>query len=227
LGLAGGNAHKATTRLVCLENTHNACGGTVQTAAEMRVVVEAARKRAPWIKVHLDGARIFNAAVALGVPARELAAVADSVCFCVSKGLSGPVGSLVCGSQALVMEATALRKMLGGGMRQAGVLAACGLVSSSAPMIARLAEDHANSRVLAEGLAGLPGVALDLETVQTNIVYFAYRGSRGDGAWLVPALNAAGVRCLLVGERIRMVTHREVSRQQVDAALAVTARLLK
>jgi threonine aldolase len=225
-GLPGGNPHRATTRLLCLENTNNYCGGTVQTPALMSASVQAARSQAPWIKVHLDGARIFNAAVALGIPARELAAVSDSVCFCVSKGLSSPVGSLVCGSRDFVTEALGCRKMLGGGMRQVGVLAACGLVSVSEPMIARLAEDHVNCRRLAEGLAELPGVKLDLETVQTNILYLTYRGPKGDSEWLLRALNAAGVRCLVVAGRIRMVTHREVSRAQVDEALRIARHLV-
>jgi len=225
-GLPGGNPHLATTRLLCLENTHNFCGGTMQTPGEMRAAVSAARARAPWIKVHLDGARIFNAAVALGTPARDLAAVADSVSFCVSKGLSAPVGSLVCGSRDFVAQALAHRKMLGGGMRQVGVLAACGLVAISEPMIARLAEDHANCRRLAEGLAELPGIEVDLKVVQTNILFFPYRGAKGaDG--LARELNAAGVRCLALGDRIRFVTHREVSRAQVDAALGVVARLVR
>jgi threonine aldolase len=190
------------------------------------VLFRSARERAPWIKVHLDGARIFNAAVALGTPARDLAAVADSVSFCVSKGLSAPVGSLVCGSRDFVAQALAHRKMLGGGMRQVGVLAACGLVAISEPMIARLAEDHANCRRLAEGLAELPGMEADLEVVQTNILFFSYRGAKGaDG--LARELNAAGVRCLALGDRIRFVTHREVSRAQVDAALGVVARLVR
>ncbi|MCW8131196.1 MAG: DegT/DnrJ/EryC1/StrS family aminotransferase [Planctomycetota bacterium] len=226
-GLPGGNSHHATTSLLCLENTNNFCGGTVQAPADLRRAVDAARAQGPWIKVHLDGARLFNAAVALGVPAREIAAVADSVSFCLSKGLSAPVGSLICGTKADIDQAHALRKMLGGGMRQAGVLAACGLISISEPMIARLAEDHANCRRLAEGLAELPGVTADLETVQTNILFFGCQGPKGGAAWLVKALEAEGVRCLALGERVRMVTHRGVTRAHVDEALRAAGRLLK
>lgn len=225
-GLPGGNSHHSTTHLLCLENTNNFCGGTVQTAAELRSVAEAARAKAPWLKVHLDGARLFNAAVRLGVPARELSAVADSVAFCLSKGLSAPVGSLVCGSREFVTQAHALRKMLGGGMRQAGVLAACGLISLSEPLIARLAEDHANARRLAEGLAGLKGVSINLETVQTNILFFNYASPKGDAAWAAQALSARGVRCLALGTRVRMVTHRDVSRAMVERALVVSREVL-
>ncbi|MBI3832632.1 MAG: low specificity L-threonine aldolase [Planctomycetes bacterium] len=226
-GLPGGNSHHATTSLLCLENTNNFCGGTVQTAAEMRAVADAARAKAPWIKVHLDGARLFNAAVALKVPARELAAVADSVSFCLSKGLCAPAGSVICGKKDAIVQAHALRKMLGGGMRQVGVLAACGLLSISEPMTARLAEDHANCRRLAEGLAELPGIAVDLETVQTNILFFEYRGPKGDAAWLAGALSAEGARCLALGTRVRMVTHRDVTRAQIDEVLRIVGRLLK
>lgn len=225
-GLPGGNSHHATTSLLCLENTNNFCGGTVQAPDELKRVADAARTQAPWIKVHLDGARLFNAAEALKVPARAIAAVADTVSFCLSKGLCAPVGSLICGKKTEIDQAHALRKMLGGGMRQAGVLAACGLISLSETMTARLAEDHANCRRLAEGLAELPGVTVDLETVQTNILFFGYQGSKGGAGWLAQAMGAEGVRCLALGERVRMVTHRDVTRAQVDETLRVAARLL-
>lgn len=232
-GRPGGNSHHATTSLLCLENTNANGGGTVQTGAEMRAAVAAARAKAPWIRVHLDGARLFNAAVTLGVPARTLAAEAESVSFCISKGLSAPVGSLVCGTQELIVQAHALRKMLGGGMRQSGVLAACGLIALSEAMLARLAEDHANCRRLAEGLAALKGIALDLETVQTNILFFSYSGPRGPqgaaekAAWLAGELDAQGVRGLALGTRLRFVTHREVTRAQVERTLEIVAQALR
>ena len=226
-GLPGGNSHSPTTALLCFENTHNFCGGTVQTPTELRACAAAAKVKAPWLKVHLDGARIFNAATALKVPAREIAAVADTVSCCLSKGLGAPVGSLLCGTQDLITQAHALRKMLGGGMRQAGVLAACGILSLTDASLALLEEDHANCRHLAEGLAGMPGIAVELDVVQTNILFFDYCGSHGDAAWLTRELNAAGVRCLALGERIRMVTHRDVSRAQIDEALNITARIVK
>ncbi|MCZ7646962.1 MAG: beta-eliminating lyase-related protein [Planctomycetota bacterium] len=225
-GLPGGNSHLPTTSLLCLENTHNFCGGAVQNAADMRAAADAARSRAPWIKVHLDGARLFNAAVALGVSSKSLAEAADSVSFCLSKGLGAPVGSLVCGSRDLIVQAHALRKMLGGGMRQAGVLAACGLLALEEDNVARLAEDHAHARRLAEGLAALPGISADPAAVRTNILFFEYRGPKGDAAWLQRALEAEGVRCLALGARLRMVTHRDVSGAQIDEALRAAARVL-
>jgi len=226
-GLPGGNSHHATTSLLCLENTNNFSGGTVQSAAEMLAVTQAVRAAAPWIKVHLDGARLFNAAVSLKVPAAQLAAVADSVTFCLSKGLGAPAGSLLCGKKDDIAQAVALRKLLGGGMRQAGVLAACGLLAVAEDSIAQLAEDHVHCRRLAEGLAELPGIGVEPDLAQTNILFFEYRGSKGDAAWLVKALDAEGVRCLALGSRVRMVTHRDVSRRQIDATLSIAARLLR
>jgi len=226
-GLPGGNSHYPTTALLCFENTNNFCGGTVQTPAELRACAAAAKKKAPWLKVHLDGARIFNAAVALKAPARQIAAVADTVSICLSKGLSSPVGSLLCGPKDLITQAHALRKMLGGGMRQVGVLAACGLLSLAEESFAHLEEDHANCRRLAEGLAGLPGIDVDMEVVQTNILFFGYCGPKGDVAWFARELNAAGVRCLALGERIRMVTHRDVSRAQIEEALKIAGKILR
>ena len=224
----GANVHQARTKLLCLENTHNFCGGTVISAEETAAIVAPARKAG--LKTHLDGARIFNAATALGVPAAALAAPFDSVMFCLSKGLCAPVGSMLCGSQAFVAEARARRKMLGGGMRQAGVLAACGLIAIE-EMTRRLAEDHASARLLAEALAGLPGVALDTATVQTNMVIFGYRGARGrDAAWLQRELAWRGVLALVLpagGEpRIRLVTHRDVSRADCRRAVGIFRGLL-
>jgi threonine aldolase len=163
------NPHHPRSRLVCLENTHNRCGGAVLTPAYMSQVRALADRHR--LAIHLDGARVFNAAIALGVPVSELARDADSVSFCLSKGLSAPVGSMVCGSSALVNEARRQRKLLGGGMRQAGVLAAAGIVALET-MVDRLAEDHSNARKLAEGLAGLPGIVLDPKRVETNLVIF-------------------------------------------------------
>jgi threonine aldolase len=224
----GANIHQPRSRLLCLENTHNFCGGTCLAAADCEVIVGAAR--AAGLRAHLDGARIFNAAAALGVPASELARPFDSVMFCISKGLCAPVGSLLCGSREFVAEARARRKMLGGGMRQAGVLAACGLISI-AEMTKRLAEDHANARLLAEGLAGLPGIRLDLESVETNMVVLEYAASDGrDAAWLQRELAARGVLALTLPEtgpaRLRLVTHNDVSRQDCLCALERCRELL-
>src|SRR5215813_13195258 len=150
------NIHIPPTGLVCLENTHNRHGGTCCTPEEIAGVAEVAH--GAGVPVHLDGARLFNAAIALGRPARDFTGAVDSVTFCLSKGLGAPVGSIVCGSAAFVERARRLRKMVGGGMRQAGVLAAAGLVALER-MVDRLADDHANARTLAEGLASLPGLA--------------------------------------------------------------------
>jgi threonine aldolase len=225
----GGNIHNARTRLLCLENTHNFCGGTVISVKDTEAIVRPARKAG--LKLHLDGARIFNAAAALGVSAKKLAAPFDSVMFCLSKGLCAPVGSMLCGSREFVAEARARRKLIGGAMRQAGVLAACGIIAIR-EMAGRLGEDHANARLLAECLAGLPGVELDLETVQTNMVIFAYRGPRGrDARWLQGELARRGVLALALpvgGEpRIRMVTHHDVPRRDIDRALRAIRDTMK
>jgi threonine aldolase len=217
----GANIHHAATRLLCLENAHNFCGGTCLSVEATEATVAPARRKG--LKLHLDGARIFNAAMALGVPARKLAAPFDSVMFCLSKGLCSPVGSMLCGSEEFVAEARGVRKMLGGGMRQAGVLAACGIISIR-DMTKRLHEDHANARFLAERLSELPGVGIDMETVQTNMVMLTYRGPRGrDAEWLRSALAARGVLALTLPmagpPRLRLVTHHDASRANCGRAL--------
>jgi threonine aldolase len=225
------NIHIPPTGLVCLENTHNRHGGTCLTPGETAAV--AAVAHAAGVPVHLDGARLFNAAVALGCPARDLTAPVDSVTFCVSKGLGAPVGSVVCGSRAFVERARRVRKMVGGGMRQAGILAAAGIVALER-MVDRLAEDHANARTLAEGLAALPGLAVDPAGVQTNIVII--RVSRGDRAAsmaateeLVRGCAARKVKVHAMGPTaIRCVTHKDVDaediRRALDAFRELTAR---
>ena len=225
------NIHIAPTGLVCLENTHNRHGGTCCTPEEIAAV--AAVAHAAGVPVHLDGARLFNAAVALKRDAREFVQSVDSVTFCVSKGLSAPVGSLVCGSAAFVERARRFRKMIGGGMRQAGIIAAAGIVALER-MVNRLADDHANARTLAEAVARLPGLRVDLASVQTNIVVI--RVDRGD-----PARSAAATQELVTGcaarkvkihgmgpAAIRCVTHKDVDaediRRAIDALSELTAR---
>jgi len=223
--IRGDNVHWPRTRLISLENTHNLCGGAPLEAAYLRAVGEIARRHG--IKLHIDGARLFNAAVALGVPARQLAVDADSVTFCLSKGLAAPVGSLVCGGREFIQTARRARKVLGGGMRQAGVLAAAGIVAMN-EMVDRLAEDHANARRLAEGLAGLPGLALDPGRYRTNIVYFDVVQPGLSAAELVARLQKEGVRMLAAGPRtIRAVTHYEVTATDIETALAAMAKVMR
>jgi threonine aldolase len=206
----------APTGLIALENSHNLAGGSVLTRARTEDI--CARAHEMNLPVHLDGARIFNAAVALGETVAALARPADSVMFCLSKGLGAPVGSMLLGSRSFIEEARGVRKMLGGGMRQAGVLAAAGLIAlEESPK--RLHEDHANARLLAEGLAALPGVKIDPEKVVTNIVIFdvAETGMAADA--ICAQLRERGVLGSGFGSAIRMVTHYDVSRADIETAL--------
>ena len=219
------NIHFPRTRLIALENTHNLCGGAPLESAYIRDVAAIARRHG--IRLHIDGARLFNAAVALGVPARQLVADADSVSFCLSKGLAAPVGSVVCGSREFIQTARRARKVLGGGMRQAGVLAAAGIVALN-EMIDRLAEDHANARRLAEGLAGISGLELDPGRYATNIVYFDVIQQGLIAAELVTRLQQKGVRVLAAGPRtLRAVTHYEVTAPDIEYALSVMAKAMR
>jgi len=178
------------------------------------------------LRVHLDGARIFNAAIALGIPASELARPVDSICFCVSKGLSAPVGSLLCGSQEFVDKARKWRKMLGGGMRQAGVIAAAGIMAIE-KMVSRLADDHTNARQLADGLARISGITIHPEQVQSNIVVFE-SPSTISGAEFLERVNGRGVKLnSRGGRRFRAVTHRMVGKSDVGEALNRIELLVK
>jgi threonine aldolase len=223
--IRGDNIHFPRTRLIALENTHNLCGGAPLEPHYLRAVGDIARRHG--IKLHIDGARLFNAAAALGVPAKDLALEADSVSFCLSKGLAAPVGSVIGGSRDFIREARRARKVLGGGMRQAGVLAAAGIVALT-EMSDRLAEDHANARRLAVGLAGMAGLQLDPGRYRTNIVYFDVVKPGLTAADLVAALQKAGVRMLASGTRtLRAVTHYEVTAADIDYALGVMATVTK
>ncbi|MFZ5918960.1 MAG: low-specificity L-threonine aldolase [Chloroflexota bacterium] len=219
------NPHHPRTRLICLENTHNRCGGAVLTGAYTDAVGELAHRHG--LAVHLDGARLFNAAVALGVEASELTRSVDSVQFCLSKGLSAPVGSMLCGSKAFMAEARRWRKMLGGGMRQVGVLAAAG-IEALQNMVDRLAEDHTNARRLAEGLAGIPGFAVDVATVQTNIVIWDLATDRTTPQGVVSDLRQNGVEILPIGGRqFRAVTHYGIAASDIDRAVLVARRVME
>jgi threonine aldolase len=214
--IRGENIHYPRTALLCLENTHNRCGGTVLTREYTEEVCNLAHTHG--LKVYLDGARIFNAAVALGIPASNLTQNVDSVGLCLSKGLSAPVGSLLCGSKDFVERARKFRKMLGGGMRQAGVIAAAGIVALET-MVDRLAEDHANARRLAQGLAGIEGITLAQDDISTNIVMF-HLPSELSVVEFAEGLERAGVKIgLRDGHPFRAVTHCMVSSTDIDEAV--------
>ena len=211
------------TALICLENTQNRCGGAAIPLADVRAVASVARD--VGAAVHLDGARIFNAAVALETHAATIAAEADTVSFCFSKGLGAPIGSVLAGPEELIGRARVIRRQLGGGMRQAGVIAAAALYALE-HNVERLPEDHANARRLAEGLAELPHVKLDPGSVDTNIVFFELDGV--DGAQFRERLAAEGVLCGgTSATRIRMVTHLDVNGDDIEAAVAAADRVLK
>ncbi|MFA6034630.1 MAG: low-specificity L-threonine aldolase [Myxococcota bacterium] len=209
--------HCPRTRLICIENTHNICGGVPLTADYTARVARIAKEHD--LSLHLDGARIFNAAVALGVDVRELTTPADSVSFCLSKGLGAPVGSMLCGTRDFIAEARRMRKVLGGGMRQAGVLAAAGLVAVEA-MVGRLSVDHENARRLASGIEATQGFRLSAP-VHTNIIFFGMEPPLAlTPVELIARLKDLGVLMLELGDgRIRAVTHCDISRNDIDRAI--------
>jgi len=214
--------HQPITAAVTFENTHNRHGGTVWPLEDLRAASDAAH--AQGLRVHLDGARIFNASVALGVEASEIAATADTVTFCLSKGLACPVGSIFCGAEEDVEEARRWRKRLGGGMRQVGVLAAAGLIALD-HMVDRLADDHANARTLAEGLSEMPGVRCDLSRVQTNLVFFdldSMPAKRFTDECAKRGLLSASVS----PHRMRFVTHYGIEPEDIQEALKICEEVL-
>jgi len=216
------NIHLPQTGLVCLENTHNGHGGTCMTPEETAAV--AAVAHGAGVPVHLDGARLFNAAVALKRPAVDFTRHVDSVTFCVSKGLSAPVGSVVCGTRDFILRAKRFRKMFGGGMRQAGIIAAAGIVALET-MVDRLADDHVNARTLAEGIARLPKLSVDLASVQTNIVRFHVERPGGVDELVK---GAAARKVKLHGASptsIRCVTHKDVDADDIKRALDALAEI--
>lgn len=214
--------HQPVTAAVTFENTHNRHGGAVWPLEDLRAASDAAHERG--LRVHLDGARIFNASVALGVKPSEIAAGADTVTFCLSKGLACPIGSIFCGSEEDVAEARRWRKRLGGGMRQVGVLAAAGLIALD-HMIDRLADDHANARTLAEGLAELPGVSCDPSRVHTNLVYFDLE--RMTAKEFVAECETRGLKSAATGShRIRFVTHYGIESEDIQDALKICEEVL-
>ena len=211
--------HQPITRLIALENTHNRCGGTVQSVEYIRQVAEFAH--AGGLKIHLDGARVFNAAAALGVDVSELTAPVDSVTFCLSKGLSAPVGSVLCGSKEFIEKAHRARKLLGGGMRQAGVLAAAGIVALE-KVAPRLAEDHVRARTLAEGLSEMRGLVLDAGTPATNMIFMNLSDEVDQSASEIA--ETLKEHKILVGpagaRRFRLVTHCWISDEDIENVVA-------
>jgi threonine aldolase len=219
------NHHYAPTRLVCLENTHNRAGGKVWPERQLREVVETARGLG--LRLHLDGARLWNAAAESGRPERELAAGFDTVSVCLSKGLGAPVGSLVCGSKERIWRAHRIRKMFGGGMRQAGILAAAGLHALEHHR-SRLVEDHANARRLGEILAGAKGAKVDLAGVETNMVMVDLEDGAPDADTAVSRGKAVGVLMNSVGpRRLRLVTHLDVDRKACERAGELLAQVIR
>jgi threonine aldolase len=211
--------HYARTRLVCTENTHNAGGGTVWTAEEMADVSSAARKHG--LAMHLDGARLMNAAAASQRPLRDIVSVFDSVTLCLSKGLGCPIGALLAGSKDFIEAAWRPKHMLGGAMRQSGVLAAAGLYALE-HNLEHLAEDHANAKRLAMGLSELSNVSVDVSRVQSNLVFFSVSGMTGDEAR--QRLEAEGVRMSGSYGTVRAVTHLDVSDRDIETALEAARR---
>ncbi|MEG9435876.1 low-specificity L-threonine aldolase [Edaphobacter sp. HDX4] len=216
--------YRQPTGLICIENTHNMAGGTVTSLEVLEEIWSGARQAG--LPLHLDGARIFNAATALGVDVAALTAGFDTVMFCLSKGLGAPVGSMLVGSAKAIERARIFRKALGGGMRQAGVLAAAGLIALQ-EMSKRLADDHANARLLAEAVANEASAEIDLQDVQTNIVIFSLRGE-GDAVAFCAGLKQRGVLASAIGPHsVRFVTHYDVSRERCEEASAIVREQLK
>ena len=213
--------HWAPTGLVEIENTHNMAGGTVYAPRAIREIAEGAHERG--VKVHMDGARVFNAAAALAVPVREIAAPVDTIMFCLSKALGAPAGSMLAGPRDLIARGRLYRKRLGGGMRQAGILAAAGLIAlEKTPK--RLFDDHCNAKFLAEGLALISGVWIDPDSVATNIVVFDVSGSGRSGPEISRRLKERGVLLNAINDRLmRAVTHYDVDRAACTQALAAIA----
>ena len=217
-----GNIHYPHTALICLENSHNRCSGAVLPPDYLRAMSELGSRYG--VPLHLDGARIFNAAVALDESPATLAQGFASVTFCLSKGLCAPIGSLICGSVELIGRARFWRQVVGGGMRQAGIIAAAGIVALTS-MVDRLSEDHEHARRLAEGLANLPGLSVDVEPIATNIVFMQVTAM--SGAAFAARLEAEGVRVSQMGPQlVRMVTHYGITQQDVQDTLDAASRVL-
>lgn len=218
------NMHHPRTRLVCLENTHNRDGGAAVSVDAMDSIGDVAHQHG--LRLHIDGARLFNAAVALDVPASRLVHAADSVTFCLSKGLGCPVGSILAGDAPFIQEARRWRKMIGGGLRQAGIIAAAGIVALE-DMVDRLAEDHKNARRLAEALNRLPGLSVDVAAVDTNIIMLDVTDPQIEPKAFVTGMREQGVKIgSPYGPRIRLVTHYQVTSDDIDTTIRAAERVL-
>lgn len=217
------NIHYPTTSLICMENTHNLAGGAILPLSNMQAIYEVAKENS--LQVHLDGARLFNASVASGISVKEYAKNADSVQFCLSKGLGAPVGSIIAGTEDFINHARKWRKMLGGGLRQVGMIAAPGLVALE-EHIDRLSEDHFHAKVFADGLANMNGVKVE-NKVETNIIIVNVKGTRHTPEAFVDALKSKGVLAGVFGlETVRFVTHYDVSREDIDRALVAVQAIV-
>jgi threonine aldolase len=219
------NIHFPPTSLICIENTHNRAGGTIWTPSQTKAIFDFAHERG--LKVHMDGARIFNAALAQNIDVTELTQFVDTMMFCLSKGLSAPIGSLAVGDRAFVDTARRYRKMLGGGMRQAGVIAAAGIIAIE-KMVGRLRDDHSNAQMLAKGLASIEGVSIDPTQVQTNIIVYDVSALGISGERWVTKLTELGVKAgALESGRVRMVTHRGIEKIDIEYALSAADKVAK
>ena len=218
------NVHFPRTKLICLENTHNKCGGVVLWPDYTDTVGKLAKQSG--LKLHIDGARIFNAAVSVGMDVKELTRSCDTLSFCLSKGLCCPVGSVLCGPTAFIAEGRRTRKGLGGGMRQAGIIAAAGIIALNT-MVDRLAHDHANAKTLAKGFDGIEGIDVDIDSVQTNMVYFTLTAAAVSDEALISQTAKKGLQFLAVGPRtFRMVTHHGIECGDIDATLGIMREIL-
>jgi threonine aldolase len=218
------NVHTPRTTLICVENTHNNHSGAVIPLDNLKAVRKVAD--AHGLKVHMDGARIFNASTASGVPVKEYAAQADSVMFCLSKGLSAPAGSMLVGPGDFIDYGRRLRKALGGGMRQVGVLAAPGIIALT-EMTGRLKEDHVRAKRLAAAIAGMPGMTLDPAKIETNIIIFGFAHPKCTISQFLAALKEKGILALSIAGGIRFVTHKDVDDEDVERAIAAFRSILE
>lgn len=217
--------HHPQTGLICIENTHNMAGGIVVPLEAMEEIYELGRKYS--LPIHLDGARVFNASTALGCDVRDITKYCDSIMFCLSKGLCAPVGSILAGSKDFIDKARRYRKMLGGGMRQAGILAAAGIIALT-DMIQRLSEDHENAKLLAKGLKYIEGIHISMDTVQSNIVMVDISSPKYSSYSLVDKLKEKGILASDINSsRIRFVTHKYISKDDIEHTISVFKEILQ